>query len=82
MNSNAYVLLLQPHSSCSGFILWLIDMQSCSVGAKVWGVVSDVMHHGLTISLPDGLKGYVIAHEVQTTAWIHAIACTLQYPQH
>lgn len=39
-------------------------MQSCTVGAKIWGVVSDVMHHGLNISLPDGLKGYVSAEEV------------------
>ena len=39
-------------------------MQSCSVGAKIWGVISDVMHHGLIISLPDGLKGYVSADEV------------------
>ncbi|KAA6421786.1 MAG: RRP5 protein, partial [Trebouxia sp. A1-2] len=41
----------------------LLKFKSCSVGAKIWGVISDVMHHGLIISLPDGLKGYVSAAE-------------------
>ncbi|KAL0048743.1 hypothetical protein WJX82_009925 [Trebouxia sp. C0006] len=41
----------------------LLKFKSCSVGAKIWGVISDVMHHGLIISLPDGLRGYVSADE-------------------
>ena len=40
-------------------------MQTCSVGARVWGVVSDVTHHGITVSLPDGLKGHISVEEVQ-----------------
>lgn len=49
------------HSSC------IDDMQTCTVGAKVWGAVSDVLPHGLMVSLPDGLKGYVKAQEVCQT---------------
>ena len=41
------------------------SVQTCNVGARVWGVVSDVTHHGITVSLPDGLKGYVSVEEVQ-----------------
>ena len=41
------------------------SVQTCNVGARVWGVVSDVTHHGLTVSLPDGLKGHVTVEEVQ-----------------
>lgn len=41
-------------------------LQTCNIGARVWGVVSDVVHHGLTVSLADGLKGYVSVEEVQS----------------
>jgi len=44
-------------------------VQSCSVGAKIWGVISDVMHHGLIISLSDGLKGYVSVDEVNSCSY-------------
>lgn len=52
------------------------DMQTCTVGAKVWGAVSDVLPHGLTVSLPDGLKGYVKAEEVHCCLLLpHASLC-------
>lgn len=42
-----------------------VPMQTCNAGARIWGVVSDEMHHSLAISLPVGLKGYVSNDEVQ-----------------
>ena len=43
-------------------------VQTCNVGAKVWGAITDVTKHSLTVSLPDGLKGQVAAEEVCYTA--------------
>ena len=48
-------------------------MQTCTVGASVWGVVSDVLPGGLMVSLPDGLKGYVKAEEVRSFAAVFAL---------
>ena len=59
-------------------------MQTCSVGARVWGVVSDAAHHGITVSLPDGLKGYVSIEQVyhcpgipMHALWLHQAVASL-----
>ena len=57
-------------------------MQTCNVRARVWGVVSDVTHHGIAVSLPDGLKGHVSVEEVQpycVKSW-QSYACPLATP--
>ena len=61
---------------------FMFSMQTCNVGARVWGVVSDVTHHGITVSLPDGLKGHVSPDEVQHScakSW-QSYACPLPTP--
>lgn len=59
------------------------SMQTCTVGARVWGVVSDVTHHGVTVSLPDGLKGHVSVEEVQhyCAKSLQSYACPLATSQ-
>lgn len=46
------------------YMAFVCSVQTCNVGARVWGVVSDITHHGITVSLPDGLKGHVRVEEV------------------
>lgn len=50
---------------CIFYMELVCCVQTCNVGARVWGVVSDITHHGITVSLPDGLKGHVSVEEVQ-----------------
>ena len=47
----------------------LLNFRRLNVGAKLWGAVADVQAHGLLISLPQGLRGYVPAAEVCRHVW-------------
>lgn len=41
----------------------LLKFKHLTVGAKIWGCILNISSNGLSISLPDGLKGFVPIEE-------------------
>ena len=55
-------------------------MQALSVGAKVWGAVTEISSKELIISLPHGLRAHVAAADVRHgSALIDAVHSALSF---
>lgn len=50
----------------------LLKFKNLTVGSKVWGCILNINSKGLSISLPDGLKGFVPIEE----ASLNSLPCT------
>ena len=53
----------------------LLKFKNLAVGAKIWGCILSVTSKGLSLSLPDGLKGFVPIEEA--SFWPLNTSCNL-----